>query len=303
MEIELVADGLLFPEGPIAMNDGSVILTEVQAGRLTRVTPDGKKEVVAETGGGPNGAAVGPDDAIYVVNNGGSITWIEQDGLTIPSSTPPGYTGGYVQRIDLKSGAIRTILDSCDGRRFAGLNDLVFDKTGGMWFTDHGATLPEYRSHGAIYYARPDGSKVVRHRDHLISPNGVALSPDESVVYMADTLLQRLWAFDLTAPGEMGPPVGFAPGRIVGNLERFQLLDSMAIEADGKICVATIINGGVTIFEPNGSTEHVAFPDILTTNICFGGSDMRDAWVTCSGAGRLYKCRWPRPGLRLNFNA
>jgi gluconolactonase len=303
LEIELVTDGLFFPEGPIAMNDGSIILTEVQASRLTRVTPDGKKEVFAETGGGPNGAAVGPDDAIYVVNNGGSIIWISQDDLTIPSSTPLGYTGGYVQRIDLKSGDIQTIYDACDGRKFAGLNDLVFDKTGGMWFTDHGATLPEYRSHGAIYYARPDGSKVARHRDHLISPNGIALSPDESVVYMADTLQQRLWAFDLTKPGEMGPPVGFAPGRIVRNLESFQLLDSMAVEAGGKICVATIINGGMTIFDPDGSIEHVAFPDILTTNICFGGSDMRDAWVTCSGTGRLYKCRWPRPGLRLNFNA
>lgn len=111
MDIELVADGLFFPEGPIAMADGSVILVEIGGQRVTRVRPDGSKETVAEVGGGPNGAAVGP---------------------------------GY---------------------------------------------------------------------------------------------------------------------------------------------------------------EHIPFPDPITTNICFGGEDMRDAWVTCSSTGKLYKCRWPRPGMRLAFAA
>ena len=233
----------------------------------------------------------------------GRKTWESLPKRPLPGPTPPSHKGGYIQRVDLKNGKVSTICDKCDGRKFAGPNDLVFDKTGGMWFTDHGATLPEYRSHGALYYARPDGSKVVRHRDHLISPNGVGLSPDEKVVYMADTHLGRVYAFDLTGPGEMPPPDGFAPGRVIKNLEGFQLLDSLAVEAGGKVCVATIINGGVTAFDPDGSIEHFAFPDILTTNICFGGADMRDAWVTCSSTGKLYKCRWPRPGLKLNFNA
>ena len=73
--------------------------------------------------------------------------------------------------------------------------------------------------------------------------------------------------------------------------------------AGGKVCVATIINGGITAFDPDGSVEHYPFPDILVTNICFGGPDMMDAWVTCSSTGKLYKARWPRPGLKLNFNA
>jgi gluconolactonase len=303
MDIELVTDGLMFPEGPIAMNDGSVILTEVAGGRLTRVTPDGRKDVFAETGGGPNGAAVGPDNAIYVVNNGGVFEWRRQDGVTLPGPTPASHVGGYVQRIDLKTGEVTSLYDNCDGRKFAGPNDIVFDKTGGLWFTDHGATLPEYRKHGALYYARPDGSKVVRHRDHVISPNGIGLSPDEKVLYVADTLLGRLWAHDLTGPGEMAPPDGYLPGRVIKNLEGFQLLDSLAVEAGGKICVATLANGGITTFDPDGSIEHVPFPDFLTTNICFGGADMRDAWVTCGSTGKLYKCRWPRPGLKLNFNA
>ncbi len=303
MDLQLVAEGLQFPEGPVAMADGSIILTEIKRGVLSRVTPDGKVSVFAEVGGGPNGAAVGPDNALYVTNNGASFEWLDQGGLTIPGPTPPSHRGGSIQRVDLATGAITTVYDACDGRRLIGPNDLVFDRTGGMWFTDHGASTPEGRRYGALYYARPDGSKITRQRDHIISPNGVGLSPDETVVYAADTQLGRLWAFDIASPGELAPPPGFAPGRVICNLPGYQLLDSLAVEAGGKVCVATIINGGITAFDPDGSTEHFAVPDLVTTNICFGGADMRDAWITASSTGRLYKCRWPRPGLKLNYNA
>src|SRR6185295_1800224 len=108
---------------------------------------------------------------------------------------------------------------------------------------------------------------------------------------------------DVAAPGQLEAGQGFAPGRVIHNLPGFKLLDSLAVEAGGKVCVATIINGGVTAFDPDGSTEHYGFPDILCTNICFGGADMTTAWVTASSTGKLYKAKWPRPGLKLNFNA
>ena len=303
MDFELVCEGLEFPEGPIAMRDGSVILTEIKGQRLTRVKPDGTKELVADTGGGPNGAAVGPDNAIYITNNGGSFEWLDTGGLTIPGPTPPSHTGGMIQRFDLKTGALTTVYDACEGRRLIGPNDLVFDKSGGMWFTDHGCSTPEGKKYGAVYYARPDGSLISRQRDHLISPNGIGLSPDEDVVYVADTNLGRLWAFDVDSVGVLGPTAGFAPGRVICNLPGYQLLDSLAVEAGGKVCVATIINGGITAFALDGTTEHFAFPDLVVTNICFGGGDMMTAWITASSTGKLFKARWPRPGLKLNFNA
>ena len=303
MDYQLVTDGLEFPEGPIAMIDGSIILTEIKGQRLTRVTPDGKKETVVETGGGPNGAAIGPDGAIWITNNGGSFEWIENQGLTIPGPTPPSHTGGSLQRYDLKTGKLTTVYDNCEGRPLHGPNDLVVDKQGGIWFTDHGCGTPEGRKYGGLYYAKTDGSHISRQRDHLISPNGIGLSPDEKTVYAADTQLGRLWAFDVAEPGVLAPGPGFAPGRVVCNLQDYQLLDSLAVEAGGKVCVATIINGGITAFDPDGSTEHFAFPDLICTNICFGGADMKDAWITASSTGKLYKARWPRPGLKLNFNA
>lgn len=303
MDFEIVAEGLEFPEGPIAMADGSVILTEIKGQRLTRIFPDGRRQTVCETGGGPNGAAIGPDGAIYITNNGGAFQWLENNGLTIPGPTPETHQGGAIQRFDPASGKLETLYEACEGRRLVGPNDLVFDRSGGFWFTDHGCSTPEGRKFGALYYARPDGSHISRQRDHFVSPNGVGLSPDETVVYMADTTLGRLWAFDIAAPGQLAPPDGFAPGRVVCNLPGYQLLDSLAVEAGGKVCVATIINGGITAFDPSGNTEHFAFPDLVTTNICFGGADMQDAWITLSATGKLAKTRWPRPGLKLNFNA
>jgi len=303
VDFELIAEDLLFPEGPIAMDDGSVIFTEIKGQRLTRVWPDGRKEKVADVPGGPNGAAIGPDGAIYITNNGGSFEWLDNGGMTIPGPTPASHVGGSIQRLDLATGALTTIYDACDGRRLVGPNDLVFDRSGGFWFTDHGATTPEGRKYGALYYAKIDGSHISRQRDHLISPNGVGLSPDEKTVYVADTNLGRLWAFDVAETGVLAPPVGFGPGHVVCNLPGYQLLDSLAVEAGGKVCVATIINGGITAFDPDGSVEHYAFPDMIVTNICFGGADMCTAWITGSATGKLFKATWPRPGLKLNFNA
>ncbi|MFM5949253.1 MAG: SMP-30/gluconolactonase/LRE family protein, partial [Novosphingobium sp.] len=78
--------------------------------------------------------------------------------------------------------------------------------------------------------------------------------------------------------------------------------DSLAMEASGNICVATIGECGISVISPEGElVEFVATDDIFTTNICFGGDDMQDAWITCSGSGRLMKTRWNRPGLTLRY--
>ena len=304
MTYELVAEGLRFPEGPIAMADGSIVLVEIRRGTLSRVTPDGRIEVVAELGGGPNGAAIGPDGAVYVCNNGG-FEWIDRpDGISAPHGKPASYVSGSIQRVDLKTGAVSVVYDACDGRPLRGPNDIVFDRQGGFWFTDLGKSDGDSMHMGHLLYARPDGSSITRVREGMITPNGVGLSPDERTLYVAETHTSRVWAFDLGAPGEIAQSADlWAPGKVLGPLPGYQLLDSLAVEAGGKVCVATIVNGGITAFDPNGGTEHFAFPDPIVTNICFGGADMRDAWITASGTGKLYKQRWPRPGLKLNYNA
>jgi gluconolactonase len=138
----------------------------------------------------------------------------------------------------------------------------------------------------------------------MITPNGVGLSPDERTLYVAETHTSRVWAIAIESPGVLAPATSlFSAGNVLGPLPGYQLLDSLAVEAGGKVCVATLVTGGITAFDPRGGTEHFPVPDPITTNLCFGGADLRDAWITASSTGKLYKCRWPRPGLKLAFNA
>ena len=125
-----ITSGLKFPEGPVAMPDGSVILVEIARETLTRVMPDGKQHVIAKLGGGPNGAAMGPGGKIYVTNNGG-LKFVERPGKLFPVAQADDYVTGSIQVVDPDTGKFETLYDRCDGRRLCGPNDLVFDDAGG----------------------------------------------------------------------------------------------------------------------------------------------------------------------------
>ena len=299
-DIEIIAEGLQFPEGPIVMPDGSVILVEIKRQTLTRVWK-GRSEVIANLGGGPNGAAFGPDGAIYVTNNGG-FAWHEANGLTIPGHAANDYTTGRIERVDLSTGKAERIYDRIGEHNLRGPNDLVFDKSGGFWFTDLGKNFSRTTDRSGLYYARPDGASLKEAAYGFVGLNGVGLAPDEKVVYAAETETAKLWAFDITGEGEVAPGMLGLSGRQIVAQPMLVYFDSLAVQANGDVCVATILNGGVTTITPAGVSTHTPFPDPLVTNIAFGGADMRDAYVTLSGTGKLVKARWPEPGLKLNFN-
>lgn len=299
--IEILCEGLGFPEGPLVMADGSIILVEIKRQTLTRVW-DGRSEVIATLGGGPNGAALGPDGAIYVTNNGG-FAWHEANGLTIPGHAAKDYETGRIERVDLATGKAERIYEKIGEHKLRGPNDLVFDKGGGFWFTDLGKNYARHKDRGGLYYAKPDGSLIKEAAYGFVGLNGVGLSPDEKVVYAAETETAKLWAFDITGEGEVAPGMAGLAGRQVCAQPQLVYFDSLAVQANGDVCVATILNGGITTITPAGVSTHTPLPDPLVTNICFGGADMRDAYVTLSGTGKLAKLRWPEPGLKLNFAA
>lgn len=300
MDMDIVTDGLRFPEGPVWMLDGSVIVVEIAAGRITRVRPDGSKETVAEPGGGPNGAAIGPDGRLYVCNNGG-FGWIEENGQLIPHNTAPDYSGGRIEAVDLDTGKVEVLYHACDGFGLRGPNDIVFDAQGGFYFTDLGKGRDRDADHGGVYYAKPDGSKIVTVAYPLDNANGVGLSPDGRTLYVSETTRRDLLAFDILEPGVAGPSPGLFPGRPVASFPARQWLDSLAVTADGHVCVGTLLDipGIAMVDTRTGSYTDHPFDDLLVTNICFGGADMQDAWITLSTTGRLAKVRWDRPGLKL----
>ncbi len=260
MKLRDITSGLQFPEGPIALPDGDVLVVEIRRATLTRVAPDGRKTVVANTGGGPNGAALGPD------------------------------------------GKVEHLYTARDAHPLRGPNDIVFDTAGGFWFTDHGKLRERDRDRTGVYYARADGSLIKEAIFPLDAPTGVGLSPDGTHLYVAETWTGRVWWWELDAPGDIVQTMGFGPGggSLLAGLPGYQLLDSLAVDGAGNVCVATLVNGGITVIAPNGDVvEHVSTGDPLTTNICFGGPDLRTAFITLSGTGRLVATEWPRPGLRL----
>jgi gluconolactonase len=302
-DIRILASGFKFPEGPVVMPDGAVVLTEIAGNQVSRIAPDGTVSVLSRNGGGPNGLALGPDGALYCCNNGGGLY---RPGHFMAEGPAPDYEGGCIQRIDPATGAHATLYTHVNGNRLSAPNDLVFDTQGGFWFTDLGKRYARTRDHGGLYYAMPDGSKVIEVAHPILSANGVGLSPDGRTLYVADTEPARLWAFDVAGPGQVRKLPFPSPhgGRLVAGLPGYQRFDSLAVTASGNICVATLVTGCITVISPGGEVlRQVAMPDTHPTNICFGGKDMRTAYISLSETGRIGALEWDEPGLKLNFPA
>jgi gluconolactonase len=183
-EVRIIATGLEFPEGPVAVADGSVLVTEIAAGTLARVSPDGNIE------------------------------------------------------------------------RIAFLDD-------------------------------------------------IALSPDGSRLYVAETQVGRIWYWDLEGPGKIASNADgeFHPGKLLYGAPGYALFDSMKVDGEGWVCQATLIDGGVMQISPDGQrVEILPLSDPMITNLCFGGPDYRTAFITCPGTGYLIAVDWQRAGGRLAFS-
>ena len=307
LPMRVVCDGLEFPEGPVELPGGDILVTEIRAGRLTRVSPDGTKTVVAHTGGGPNGAQLGPDGAIYVAQNGG-FEWVPRttsSGMTwyAPGDQAADYMGGQIQRVTL-DGEVTTLYTACDGERLKGPNDLVFDAEGNFYFTDHGKTRGRERDRVGVYYASPDRSFIREAIYPMEAPNGCALSPDGQTLFVAETPTGRVWACALAGPGEVKSRtvIGVVPGAPPLNAS---FCDSMCVDAEGSVVQATIVNGGITTLPADGRDAwFVPTGDYLTTNCAFGGPDLRTLYVTLSTLGQLVAFdNWPVTGHRLQYQA
>jgi len=302
--LKIIAENLQFPEGPVPLEDGSIVLVEMAGGNLTRVWDEGRAEVVTDLGGGPNGAAVGPDGRVYVANNGG-YDFVPNAGELRPAGSQP--QRGWIDAVDLATGAVDRVYDRCGEDTFGHPNDLVFDAHGGFYFTDSGKMTAAGIEWGALYYARADGTSIQKVAGSLLSPNGIGFSPDGKTLYVTETVTAALWAWEVLAPGELRKlnsedvPHG---GRFVSGSANHQRFDSLAVTASGHVLVGTLVNGGITEIWPQEQlTRHYPMSDGGVTNVAFGGPENRTAYVTLAGSGRLGALDWHEPGLALAHSA
>lgn len=306
LPFRVVCDGLAFPEGPLELPGGDILVTEIFAGTLTRVTPGGQKSTYAYTGGGPNGAAIGPDGAIYVTQNGG-IEWAGGFNTSrfpwFKGDPPAPPMPGCIQRA-AADGTVTVLYRECNGIPLKAPNDLVFDAEGNFYFTDLGKTHARSKDRTGLYYASPDGTMIKEVVFPAEGPNGCALSPDGKTLYYAETPTGRVWAVDITGPGEAGKRrcLGNVPGAPPAYASS---CDSMCVDGEGSVCQATIANGGITVVPTDGRpTWHVPTGDYLTTNCCFGGAGLRTLYATLSTSGQLIAFdNWPVAGHKLHYQA
>ena len=286
--VRTVTTGLRFPEGPIALDDGSVLVSEIEGGALNRVLPDGSQHPI-DCGGGVNGAALGPDGAAYICNDGG-LGFKTEDGIRFPYTGAEGNEGGYVQRVDIDAGTVETVFTHVGDERLGGLNDIVFDTTGSCYIVDTGL--------GAVHYADPVAGTIRCLERGLELPNGMGLSPDGTRLYLSETYVGNVVVWEVVGPGQL------ADKRLLFNDGGEHGWDGLAIDGAGNVCASNLKASGISVITPAGD-EIAKFVtpeyDSYVTNICFGGPEGDTAYICSSGRGILYSVRWPWGGLRLNF--
>ncbi|MCB5188156.1 SMP-30/gluconolactonase/LRE family protein [Methylobacillus caricis] len=269
VKIRLIKDGFTGTEGPLGLPDGSLIFTETQANRITRIDENDNVTTYIADSNGANGLALSVNGELYAAQ-----TLKPRVGIIHPADKA------------------KVLAEQYDGKPLNRPNDLVLDKKGGVYFTDPGANGPvkpdQVPTKPAVYYTKPSGELVLIATD-IERPNGIQLSPDEKVLYVANTAGEYIIAYDIAADGSVSNKRNFA--KLEDALQKTETggvssgADGLAVDADGRLYVAA--NTGIQVFSAKGEfLGNIALPR-KAQNIAFSGKDKRTFYIV--GRGAAYK--------------
>jgi gluconolactonase len=265
-----------FLEGPSFDRDGNLWLTDIPFGRIFRVTPAGEWSVAAEYDGEPNGLA------------------FHRDGWAAIADAKRG-----LMRLDPATGSVSPLLSRARREGFRGLNDCTFAMNGDLYFTDQGQT-GLHDPAGRVYRLRAGAAQPDALVSNVPSPNGLVLTADQRTLYVAATRDNAIWRVPITPDGGV-----IRVGRFIALSGGLAGPDGMAMDVDGNLVVAHAGMGSVWVFSKLGEPLlRIRSPrGLATTNVCFGGPENRDLFITESESGSILRARWERPGAPLFAHA
>ena len=260
-----------FLEGPVFDDAGHLYVSDIPHGRIFRISPQGEWTQVAEWDGEPNG-----------------LKFLNPRELLVTD-----YRNGLMA-CDVATGEVRPFLDRRNSERFKGVNDLVFDRAGNLYFTDQGQT-GLHDPTGRLYRLQRNGQLDLL-LSNVPSPNGVALSPDERVLYLGVTRGNQVWRVPLLDDGSVSKVSAFFTSHGPSGP------DGLAVDSTGRVIVANPGLGVVWVL------NHRAEPEVVlrtcagtsTTNVAFGGPDRQTLFITESVSGSVLTARLDAPGLPIH---
>jgi gluconolactonase len=250
--VELVASGFRFTEGPLWYK-GALLFSDIPANSVYRWSPEADTSVFLQPSGRANGLAVGPEGRLLLAQHEGQVGRRADDGTVTP--------------------LVRTY----GGKRLNSPNDLTVATDGTVYFTDppYGVDEDTRRlDFSGVYRLSPDGNLSLLTK-RLARPNGIGLSPNDSTLYVSDSRDTRVWAYDVTASGDIEKRRPFATPR---DANADGTTDGMAVDSEGNLY--TTGPGGVWVYTPNGEQlARIAVPK-APTNVAFGGPDRKTLYIT-----------------------
>ena len=271
-EAERLATGFVFTEGPLWHPDGFYYFVDVRASKFYRIRPGGAAELLRENTGEGNGTTFDPQGRLVLCEGGNRrLTRWPADG---------------------KFASSEVLIDKFDGKRLNRPNDVACKSDGSIHFTDPGLRVPvkdREQETAAIYRVKPDGavSKIA----DFEYPNGLAFSPDERILYAANTrFAMYIHAIELDSAGNMVRRRIFAD---MSSDEKIGVPDGMKVDVEGRVyCTGP---GGTWVFAPDGTKIGIIETPEVPANLCFGGADMKTLFFTAHTS--IYTLRAKVPGL------